>query len=393
MTEQQKRILKQVGFPAYWGYKKTRKIWKKVLNKIQKTRKKLHDNKKTIQAKRKEKNKYSYALKHPLETAENTYYKRLGRRINWDNPQDLNEKINWLKFHADPHEWARLADKYQVREYVKSRGLGDTLVPLYGKWNTVQGVLNAWDSLPDEFILKSNNGCGNKLIVCKETGGKAAVNMDALKVMLKSWLNQKAYGLLQGELHYQLIKENWILAEQLLKAENLLDEELIVHPLCPLVNYNIWCMNGKPYGCMSIYDRHVPGKGFVDWYDLKWEQHTEALANQTPRCRLPKPENWDQMLETAAVLSQGHPLVRIDLYSIRGKIYFGEMTFTSAAGYNKHYTPEQLLNMGKAVTLDLNMPGNMFLPKKNRAHILQLDHYARHVPQFAKAGIAEKLSA
>ncbi len=395
MTEQQKNALKKGEFPVYRVYVKIKKAKKTIWKKITKFQKKIPKKLRMLREARQEKIKNDYIRNHPLEVVENTYHERLGRDINWDNPQDLNEKINWLKFHADPYEWARLADKFRVREYVESRGLGEILVPLYGKWNTVQGVLDAWDSLPDEFILKSNNGCGNKLIVCSETGGKAAVRKDDLRKMLNSWLTQKDYGLWAGELHYQLIEENWILAEKLLKAENLLNEDCVVHPLCPLVNYNIWCMNGKPYGCMSIYDRHIPGKGFVDWYDLNWDQHTEVLTKHSPRSRLPKPDNWEQMLDAAATLSKGHPLVRVDLYSIRGKIYFSEMTFTSAAGYNGEYLPEQLLDMGKAVTLDLTMPGNMFMPKKRAPKILHPDHFkaSHRVPQFADTGIAGRISA
>ena len=181
MTDQQKIILKKVGFPIYWGYAKIKEAQKKFWKKIRKLQKKMQKKIRIIQKEKQKKIKNDYIQKHPVEVVENTYYERLGRHINWDNPQDLNEKINWLKFHADPYEWARLADKFRVREYVKSRGLGDILVPLYGKWNTVQGVLDAWDSLPDEFVLKSNNGCKNYLIVSNETGGKAAVNNDDLK--------------------------------------------------------------------------------------------------------------------------------------------------------------------------------------------------------------------
>ena len=91
-----------------------------------------------------------YAKKHLKWKISKTYQYMLDRKIDWDNPQDLNEKINWLKLHADPFEWAMLADKYRVREYVKSRGLKDILVPLYGHWDTADDMINDFDQLPEE---------------------------------------------------------------------------------------------------------------------------------------------------------------------------------------------------------------------------------------------------
>lgn len=38
------------------------------------------------------------------------------------------------------------------------------------------------------------------------------------------------------------------------------------------------------------------------------------------------------MIEVAGKLSEGFPHVRVDLYDVDGKIYFGEITFTSGNG-------------------------------------------------------------
>ena len=295
-----------------------------------------------------------------MKTAEKTFHDWLGYSINWDAPRDLNEKINWLKFHVDPYEWARLADKYEVREYIRERGLEDILIPIYGKWNSREEVLDAWDSLPDEFVLKSNNGCGNLMIVSEKSGGKEAVNKEELRKTLNKWLDEKEFGLLQAELHYQLI-ENCIFAEKLLKDESVETFS------CSMVDYKIWCLDGKPYGCLVVYDRHIGGHYILDWYDLEWNQHSEMMTDQNiKRVPIPKPKNWERMLEYAAILSNGHPQVRVDFYNINGKIYFGELTFTSACGYMCYFRPELLLKMGDEVTLDLNAPGNMFMPKKRK---------------------------
>ena len=76
-----------------------------------------------------------YGKNHKMWLADHYFFGAFKRHIDWDNPKDLNEKINWLKFHEDPYLWASLADKYKVREYISSRNLKEILVPIYGKWN------------------------------------------------------------------------------------------------------------------------------------------------------------------------------------------------------------------------------------------------------------------
>ena len=316
-------VIKKHLFPACWAFSKLRQ---KLYNFIMK--------------------------KHPMKAADQMFYDFFGRHIDWDNPKDINEKINWLKFHADPNEWAMLADKYLVREYVKNRGLEDTLIPLYGKWNTADEVLAAWADLPDEFVLKSNNGSGNLLIVTN----KNVIDMKRLRKTLIQWIKDKNYGVSLAEPHYQLIN-NCIIAEKLLKDDSTESFS------CSLVDYKIWCMDGKPYGCLVIWDRHIHGHYHLDWYDLEWNQHTELLTDHDTRFSIPKPDNWRYMLEIAGILSKGHPEVRVDLYSIKGKIYFGEMTFTDSGGYILDFSQELLKELGENVILDLSMPGNCFYEK------------------------------
>jgi hypothetical protein len=52
------------------------------------------------------------------------------------------------------------------------------------------------------------------------------------------------------------------------------------------------------------------------------------------------------MIEYAEKLSAGLPQARIDLYNIKGKIYFGEITLTSNFGMMPYYTQEVLDDMG-----------------------------------------------
>lgn len=300
-----------------------------------------------------------YWINHEMKLVEKFFLQKYGKHIDWDNPQDLNEKINWLKFHIDQHEWARLADKYAVREYVKERGLEKILIPLYGRWDNVYEFMNDFDKLPEEFVLKSNTGAVHVLIFSKENGEKNAVDKRILKGTVRQWLNEKDYGLLSSELHYQFIN-NCIIAEQLLKP----DEDQLKYSQT-LIDYKIWCFNGNPYGCLVVLDRQNGNKiHHFAYFDLQWNNRTDLLIDGTINVSIPKPKNWDVMLEYAKILSKGHPQVRVDFYNIDGDIYFGEMTMTSACGFNGRYSKELLEDMGKNIILDMNMPWNEFAELK-----------------------------
>ncbi len=298
-----------------------------------------------------------YCIKFAKKRMDNIFLRLFGRKINWDNPQDLNEKINWLKFHADLHEWARLADKYVVREFVAQKGLSDILVPLYGHWKSVDEVLDAWDQLPDEFVLKSNNGCGHVLLVTKESGGKNAINLQELRRKLSLWMKETDYGIKYAEFQYQYIS-NCIIAEKFLR-----DESISSFSTAP-IDYKIYCSNGNPVMCYTAYGRTGTDTGehkrVGDVYDLQWNQHSEFLVDSIPRKKLDKPINWDKMLQIAKILSEGLPEARVDLYNIEGRIYFGEMTLTSASGFDTEFTSQTIKQLGDNICLDLSTPGNEY---------------------------------
>ena len=92
----------------------------------------------------------------PEAVARLKYYQMLHRWPDLKHPKDLNEKINWLKFNGDTSMWPILADKFAVRKYVEEKGFGDTLVKSLGTWEKAEDI--DWDSLPDSFVLKLNNG-------------------------------------------------------------------------------------------------------------------------------------------------------------------------------------------------------------------------------------------
>lgn len=271
------------------------------------------------------------------------FYERFKREIDWQNPKDINEKINWLKLNSDTKLWGRLADKFLVREYVASKGLKEILVDTYGKWDAVDDI--DFNSLPNSFVLKTNHGWGD-VIVVKD---KNKADIAAVRRTLKKNLAHK-HGYTTGEPHYLSIKP-CIIAESLLIQNDISFTE-------SLVDYKIWCFHGRPYFVWACYNR-TKNSVYVESRDLNWNYMPEKSVfidgYLDGRGILPKPNNLDKMLEIATTLSSDIPLVRVDLYSIGSKVYFGEMTMTPDAGYNNFFTAEFLMELGNQ--LDLNKLG------------------------------------
>ena len=76
----------------------------------------------------------------PQKYANNLYREIFKKNINWNKPSDLNEIINYLAFKTDTSVWSKLADKYNVRYYVKEKGLADILIPLLAKYDSPKEI-------------------------------------------------------------------------------------------------------------------------------------------------------------------------------------------------------------------------------------------------------------
>ncbi len=270
------------------------------------------------------------------------FRKLFGRKLNLDNPQDLNEKILWLSLFSDTSLWTRCADKYAVRGYVEEKGLGDILVKLYGKWDKVEDI--DWNSLPKSFVMKTNNGAGTVLVVTN----KDDLDLAKTTEMLSSWL-AKDITSSTTEFHYRNIKP-CIIAEELLE---LTEEDRAIST--SIIDYKIWCFNGKPDSVLVCSNRRKGGGCALSVFDLEWNYRPEAAIFNNDHFEaphlIPRPEHLKDMLDVATRLSADFPEVRVDLYHINGKIYFGELTFTSLGGTMTYYTPEELLRMGQEIDL------------------------------------------
>ncbi|MDD3038176.1 ATP-grasp fold amidoligase family protein [Bacteroides sp.] len=276
----------------------------------------------------------------PKTLAKHIFRKSLGRKLDFKNPVDLNEKINYLKFYSDTSSWSRLADKYQVRTYIEEMGLKDLLVPLIGVYTTPRQI--DFESLPNEFIIKPTHGSGDVVIV----NDKSKIDINKLRKDLKKALKSRL-GLLRAEPHYLKIKPKLVI-EQLLKEDSQSVES------CSLVDYKIWCFDGNPYSIEIYYNRTKHDVKCLA-YDINWNNITDSYfdfkGKFTRGESFDKPLTLETMLHSAKILSQGFPEVRVDFYLVGGRVYFGEMTFTSSGGYDNTIIQSRLNKMGELINI------------------------------------------
>lgn len=263
------------------------------------------------------------------------YHDRLRRWMNLRSPKDLNEKINWLKFNSDTSRWTRCADKYKVREYIKECGCEELLVPLYGVWEKTLDIDFA--RLPNKFVLKPNHGCGDVIIVKDKSGA----NIKAICEQLQSAVEQK-FGYELAEWHYLKIPP-LIICEKLLEVPNNGD----------LTDYKVWCFNGIPYYILTCSNREIAThKTNFNIFDTEWNRRDDYISLQYRNSvEVKKPQRLKDMLKYAKIISKPFPEVRVDFYEIEGKLFLGEMTFTSRGGMMDYLTKECLIEMGNKISL------------------------------------------
>jgi hypothetical protein len=266
------------------------------------------------------------------------YLLRFGKRLNLDNPVNLNEKILYLSLRTDTAEWTRLSDKYQVRDYLRECGLESLLNRLYGVWDSVDEI--DFGSLPDKFVIKTTHGCNDTIVV----NDRKTADIDKIKKETDASLH-RTWGLSEGTIHYSRIKPR-VIVEELL--EN--DAEAAKYSTS-LIDYKVWCFDGKAEYILTCTDRKAGGTSLMT-YDKDWMSHPEYMvfSKHHPKARvIPKPDNLDRMIELAQKLAAPFPVVRVDFYDIAGRIIFGEMTFTSLGGLMDYYTDDFLRMAGQMI--------------------------------------------
>ena len=219
---------------------------------------------------------------------------------------------------------------------MEKHGFGNTLVPLIGVWDSVEQI--DFNSLPNRFVLKCNHGAGYN-VICDD---KSTFDFYKAKQKLNIW-TRECYDFMLQEQHYRHIKPRIICEKYLEQLDG------------GIIDYKFHCFRGKVHSCLTTYNRdlHNPlGSVCIDHYDIDWKL-TEAIKPQFHKNRrlIEKPKCYEYMLVMCSALSKDFDYVRVDLYEIEGKVYFGEMTFTPNACIMNYYKQDMLDELGKQLQL------------------------------------------
>ncbi len=235
----------------------------------------------------------------------------------------INSLIKWQLLYWHSAIPAIGCDRVAVRDYVKSKVGYDVLVPMLPNDTTVWDDPNKVDFslLPERFVLKCTNGGGMLIIVLD----KSKLNIDKARKTMQKWITEKPASHYR-EFQYGLVK-NRIICEQFIGGAD---------GKSPF-DYKIMCSNGKPLFAwidFNRFDGHT--RLFVDTNFNILDCYTSFVPKlKKPTSQIKKPKSWTQMLEVASKLSKGIPIVRVDLYDVCGKIYFGELTFSPGGGLER----------------------------------------------------------
>lgn len=237
-----------------------------------------------------------------------------GYELNLDSPRTFNEKIQWLKIYGDLEELTNYVDKYAVRQYIKGKIGEKYQIPLIGVYERSSDI--DFDSLPTSFVIKATHSSGWNLIV----KDKNTINWKEVKKQIDKWIKSSFYQI-TGERNYKNIKGRVVI------------EEIIGNPSVGLKDYKIFCFDGEPKfievdeGSFETHRRDV--------YDVEWKKIDVVYEFPQFENLVTRPSSLEEMLNIAKELASDFKFVRVDLYYIENKIYFGELSFTPGQGFEK----------------------------------------------------------
>ena len=265
------------------------------------------------------------------------YKARTGSYLHLDSPKGFNEKIQWLKLHDRNPMYQNMVDKYEAKKYVSSI-IGDNyIIPTLNIWDKVEDI--DFSSLPSQFVLKCTHD-SHGIVICKD---KSTLDIKKSKKVLRKGMRRD---------YYQPYRE-WVYKNL---PHRILAEEFVTDDKSTPADYKVHNFNGKPKIILVCKGRYEDKGLTEDFFDCEWN-HLDVKRPHIPNADepIPKPELLNELLEISKKLSQGIPFVRTDFYIIKGKIFFGEMTFYPASGFETFVPKSFDYILGDYLDLPINI--------------------------------------
>lgn len=265
----------------------------------------------------------------PRSIAHRIYYFIVtGKLLKLSGKMNFNDKVHFMSIYEYGKYETDNSDKYKVRNFVKKKGLSDILVPIYNVYDNAEQI--DFEKLPSKCVIKTNSGSGDVIIYENNK-----YDIKKLKKQLNKNLKLN-YAKVSLEYHYENINSKII-------CEHFLDDKKHNLPL----DYKFFCFNGKPLYVGVYQNRDTQLKR--TFYDMDWNK--QDILKKDKGKDFEKPKNFNKMIEIAKILSDKRKFVRVDLYNIDGKIYFGELTYSPSGGCYKCFTEKCLYEMGELIKL------------------------------------------
>ena len=263
---------------------------------------------------------------------------KLGYDMDFESPKTFNQKLQWLKLYDRKPIYTTLVDKYEVKKYVANILGEDYIIPTLGLWNHFDEI--DFNSLPNQFVLKCTHDSGG-IVICRD---KKNLEFNAAKKKIEKCLKKNFY-YLGREWPYKNVKPR-IIAEKYMKEESGRS----------LTDYKFFCFNGLPrllYVSRGL-EHHPTAE--ISFYDMNGNEMSFHRSDYKPYHDAIMPENFFVMKDEATKLAIkiGGPFVRIDLYSIKGKTYFSEITFSPCSGMVPFEPKEADVKLGELLRIPLN---------------------------------------
>ena len=261
-----------------------------------------------------------------------------GRDVNFEDPQTLNEKIQWLKLNFRKDIQTVLADKYEARKYFAQHFGEQYLVPLLFETTDWRDI--TMDNIPDEpCIIKSNHTSGTYQII----RDKSKIHINELKAKCIDWLNMDYYKM-SREWQYKNIKRRIIIEKLLQTKDGTIPNDYKLHYINGKLEF-VYCSVGRETeNKRNIYD--------ADWNPLYFSWVEPFKDASTVRgSEIPAPASFEKMKEIGYEIAKMFAYVRVDFYDVDGKLYIGEITFHHGGGFDVFVPAEYDLIYGKKLML------------------------------------------
>lgn len=255
----------------------------------------------------------------------------MNKKLDLEKPETYNEKLQWIKLYDRKPEYSAMVDKAEVKKVVSNLIGEQHIIPTLSIWEKFDDI--DFNKLPNQFVLKTTHGCGG-IIICKD---KSKLDIAAARdeIVFSFKHNYFVYG---REWPYKNLRPR-IIAEKFMVDESGVE----------LKDYKFFCFDGEPKAMFIASDR--PHDTRFDFFDMDFNLLPFTNGHENSTKKIQKPQNFQLMVELARKLSQGIPHVRVDLYNINGKVYFGELTFFHWGGMVPFVPEEWDYKFGSWLTL------------------------------------------